>query len=640
VALVSLGGLPGIPVLADEAGIGASVTVKAMLDHITVTPASPSVSMSATTYQFTATAVYSNAPDANVTGSAIWASANSSVATIDVNTGLATILAEGSTVISAEYDGQADNTTLTVTAGTSPPPGGGGGGGGGGGSGPGSNTVLTSYMDSEGRILSDIGAVSTDGLTVLYLPEGTTALNKYGQPLRAISIKENTAPPDLPADCQFVSLTYDIGPEGATFDPPAFLIYNYSESQVPAGVAEENLVFATWQDGQWVDLEGCVVNTADNTVTVPVSHLCLFTLVAHTSPARFEVSDFTVAPVSVHPYETVTVSATVTNAGDLTGSYELVLTVDNAVIQRKTVTLKGGGRETVDFAIIAGTIGEHQVGLGNNVAKFVVKKLPAPAAFVLGGLNIDPNSVNSGDRVHITVSVNNVGDLAGTYPITLFVDNQSIETGEITLEGGGSVTYSFSFSAAVAGEHTVKIGDLYGAFEVKSPSAPVVPELPGLELTGFSTAPGYDEITNKLTSIRIKYYMNQSPASEPDSRLMVMVLFNGELLEQVPLFSVGQLTDDGKTGEFDYAPSAGWKAGEYTFKLELYDGDDILQDTVSHSLVVTPEMVTKMVSLWQLSTIIGIAITLVIVVVAIVLYCKRDKFKYRIKPIRYMDIWR
>jgi hypothetical protein len=488
--------------------------------------------------------------------------------------------------------------------------------------------------------LVDTAAASTDGLIVLYLPEGTTALNKYSQPLRAITIKENTAPPDLPTDYQFVSLTYDINPDGATFDPPAFLIYNYSDSQIPAGVAEENLVLATWQDGQWVEFEGCVVNAVDNTVTVPISHLCLFALVAQTSPAHFEVSDLTITPVSVHPHENVMVSTTITNTGDLTGDFELVLTEDEEVIRDQVITLKGGESQTVVTNILAYAVGEHHISVGNKFATFVVKKVPTPATFTINDLVVEPASVDYGEKVHVNVLVNNIGDLAGTYLISLNVDNQSVATREITLEGGGSVTFSFSFSADIAGEHTVNIGDLYGVFEVKSSPAPVVPELPNLELNGFSTSPDYNENTNTLASIRINYYMNQSPASEPDNSLIMIVLYNGELLEQVSLFNAGQLAEDGKTGEFTYVPSAGWEAGEYIFQLELYDGGNILKDTLSHSLFVTPEMVTQSFSLWQLGAIIGITIILIIIVLAIILYCKRDMLRNRTKFVRYINILR
>jgi hypothetical protein len=632
VGLVCLFGLSGIPTFATD----ASVTVNPMFDHITVTPLDPSVPTTTSTYQFNAMASYSNAPDAIVTDNTTWDSTNTSVATIDEH-GLATIITEGTTLITAEYQGETANTTLTVTAGTTPPPGGGGGGGGGGApSSPGTVTFLNEYMNDEGLILVDAAATSEDGQIAVYLPEGTTAKNKYEQPLLAITFKEDTAPSEPPDDCQFVCLAYEIGPTGATFDPPAFLTFSYTDAQVPDGVSEENMVVATLQDGQWVELIGGIVDTVDNIITVPINHLSVYTVLAYTSPACFEVADLTVTPTEASPGETITVSVKLTNTGDLTGNSEVLLALDNEVVRNQIKTLQGRSSEKIVFTIVANTIGEHRVSIRNLVATFFIKKPPAAAAFTVSQLKINPASINSGDKVNISVFIENTGDLEGTYPIILLVDDETMETREIDLEGGGSMMLSFSFSAYAVGEHTINIDGLQGVFEVKSSSLPVVPDLHNLELNSLITAPYYDEITNTLISVRIEYHTNQTWASEPDARLMMTVLYNGELLEQVPLFTLDQLMEDGKTGELNYIPSAGWKAGEYTFQVELYNGEDILQDTLSHSLVITPEAVSKVVSWWTLGAVIGITIILIIVLLTVIVYRRRDMLTHKIKIIRYV----
>jgi hypothetical protein len=614
VGLVCLFGLSGIPTFATD----ASVTVNPMFDHITVTPLDPSVPTTTSTYQFNAMASYSNAPDAIVTDNTTWDSTNTSVATLD-------------------EQGETANTTLTVTAGTTPPPGGGGGGGGGGApSSPGTVTFLNEYMNDEGLILVDAAATSEDGQIAFYLPEGTTAKNKYEQPLLAITFKEDTAPSEPPDDCQFVCLAYEIGPTGATFDPPAFLTFSYTDAQVPDGVSEENMVVATLQDGQWVELIGGIVDTVDNIITVPINHLSVYTVLAYTSPACFEVADLTVTPTEASPGETITVSVKLTNTGDLTGNSEVLLALDNEVVRNQIKTLQGRSSEKIVFTIVANTIGEHRVSIRNLVATFFIKKPPAAAAFTVSQLKINPASINSGDKVNISVFIENTGDLEGTYPIILLVDDETMETREIDLEGGGSMMLSFSFSAYAVGEHTINIDGLQGVFEVKSSSLPVVPDLHNLELNSLITAPYYDEITNTLISVRIEYHTNQTWASEPDARLMMTVLYNGELLEQVPLFTLDQLMEDGKTGELNYIPSAGWKAGEYTFQVELYNGEDILQDTLSHSLVITPEAVSKVVSWWTLGAVIGITIILIIVLLTVIVYRRRDMLTHKIKIIRYV----
>jgi hypothetical protein len=262
-------------------------------------------------------------------------------------------------------------TAVFPATGTSPPPPPPGGGGGGV---AGVKTILTQYMNSEGQLLTDVAAVSLDGQVMLYLPEGTTIKDKYGKPLRAITIKENPAPPEPPAKSQFVCLAYDITPSDATFDPPAQLNYYYSDSDVPAGVAEENMVFVILKDGVWVKLEGAVIDAVNNVVTIPLSHLSIYSVVAYTYPASFEVTNMTVRPLVVNPLEVVTISATITNTGDITGNFEVSFKLDNEVNQVQTISLNGHASRTLSFSAQSGTAGEHIVGINDLSAKFTVKQ--------------------------------------------------------------------------------------------------------------------------------------------------------------------------------------------------------------------------------------------------------------------------
>ncbi|MGA8530954.1 MAG: Ig-like domain-containing protein [Acidobacteriaceae bacterium] len=95
-----------------------SVTAAApTLSSIAVTPANPTVNVGAA-QQFTATATYSDGSTQNVTTTATWTSSATAVATISAS-GLATAVAQGSTTITATFNGSSASTTLTVPA---PPP--------------------------------------------------------------------------------------------------------------------------------------------------------------------------------------------------------------------------------------------------------------------------------------------------------------------------------------------------------------------------------------------------------------------------------------------------------------------------------------------------------------------------------------
>jgi hypothetical protein len=83
-----------------------------VLESITISPNSPSIT-EGDTQQFTVTGTYSDGSDEILTD-IIWSSSDGAVATIDSN-GLASGISEGTTIITANFNGLEDTTTLGVT---------------------------------------------------------------------------------------------------------------------------------------------------------------------------------------------------------------------------------------------------------------------------------------------------------------------------------------------------------------------------------------------------------------------------------------------------------------------------------------------------------------------------------------------
>ena len=147
-------------------------------------------------------------------------------------------------------------------------------------------TDVSDYVDENGVFTQGVAVESPDGMCQLTIPEGTTGLTKEGEPLSWIRTIPMEDPPPPPKDYNVIGLVYDLGPEGTTFVPPIALTFTYDESLIPEGVAEEDLVIATWDAAseQWVKLEGCVVDPVANTITGPVSHFSEFSTLAYTPP--------------------------------------------------------------------------------------------------------------------------------------------------------------------------------------------------------------------------------------------------------------------------------------------------------------------------------------------------------------------
>ncbi len=147
-------------------------------------------------------------------------------------------------------------------------------------------TDISDIIDEEGVFTEPLTTESEDAKVELVVDEGTTGLTEEGEPLSEISIIEIAEPPAPPADTNVIGLTYDLGPDGATFDPPITITFTYDEADIPEGVDEEDLVIAFWDEetDEWVVLEGITVDPVTNTISAPASHFTVFTVLAIIPP--------------------------------------------------------------------------------------------------------------------------------------------------------------------------------------------------------------------------------------------------------------------------------------------------------------------------------------------------------------------
>jgi hypothetical protein len=287
-------------------------------------------------------------------------------------------------------------------------------------------------------------------------------------PLSEVSIIEMAEPPAPPADTDVIGLTYDLGPDGATFNPPITITFTYDEADIPEGVDEEDLVIAFWDEDadEWVVLENVTVDPVTNTISASVSHFTAFTVLAPTRSASFTATDLSITPTEIYLGESVSISVLITNTGDLTGSYEVSLKIVDMVAQTKEVTLDGGDSETISFNVTPAITGEHTVSINGLLGTVVVKAPEAPAAFTISALIISPAEVNIGESVTISAIVTNVGDLTGTYKVTLKIDGAVVEEKEVTLARGASQKIDFHTAKDTLGTYAVDVNGLSGSFAV------------------------------------------------------------------------------------------------------------------------------------------------------------------------------
>jgi hypothetical protein len=93
------------------------------------------------------------------------------------------------------------------------------------------------------------------------------------------------------------------------------------------------------------------------------------------APAAFTVSALTISPSQVSVGEEVSISVTVTNTGDLAGTYTVTLKINGIVENTENVTLAGGATMVVTFTISEDIEGTYNVEVGVQTGAFTVAKL-------------------------------------------------------------------------------------------------------------------------------------------------------------------------------------------------------------------------------------------------------------------------
>ena len=164
-------------------------------------------------------------------------------------------------------------------------------------------TDVSGSIDESGVFTEEVIAESADGEVTITIDDGVKGLTAAGEALSEISIEEAAEAdiPTPPTDGHIIGLTYDFGPDGATFDAPVTVTLSYDPDALPAGVNEADLIIGRWDADAsvWIELTS-VVDTENNTVTATISHFTLYAIIVPTPVEEAEV-----APTPVEEEEEV-----------------------------------------------------------------------------------------------------------------------------------------------------------------------------------------------------------------------------------------------------------------------------------------------------------------------------------------------
>lgn len=98
----------------------------------------------------------------------------------------------------------------------------------------------------------------------------------------------------------------------------------------------------------------------------------------------------------------------------------------------------------------------------------------------------------------------------------------------------------------------------------------------------FLVGPEFNEETDLLRNTQIVYTIENIYEPINNARVMLVVERDGEEIDNVEILFTGYLATGEFDGRFNYIPTRGWRAGEYSFKLEVYEDDLVNENTFMH----------------------------------------------------------
>ncbi len=144
-------------------------------------------------------------------------------------------------------------------------------------------TDVSSIVNPSGNFTQDVTTQTVNNKGTISISSGVTGKTTENQSLSdiwLIEIDKDSLPPG--SGKKSVSLNYEVGPDGATFDQPVTITLSYNPGSIPSGVSEQQLYIAHWDNstGQWVPVAGSSVNASANTVSAPISHFSRYTVIS------------------------------------------------------------------------------------------------------------------------------------------------------------------------------------------------------------------------------------------------------------------------------------------------------------------------------------------------------------------------
>ena len=139
---------------------------------------------------------------------------------------------------------------------------------------------ISTKIDTEGKAVEKVEVTSRDKKAWIEIEPAASALTAAGEPLQEVEIEVVAELPPLPENTITIGPAYRFGPEGASFEPPLKLTLSYVPQHIPPGVAEKDLVLASYDaEHGWQELQ-TELDRQNHLASAEVSHFSYFALIS------------------------------------------------------------------------------------------------------------------------------------------------------------------------------------------------------------------------------------------------------------------------------------------------------------------------------------------------------------------------
>ncbi len=181
-------------------------------------------------------------------------------------------------------------------------------------------------------------------------------------------------------------------------------------------------------------------------------------------PGSFQsvvLSDLRISPQQASAGQKVEVRARVANLSATGLTYKLNLMLNQMLAESQEITIPASSSTDVIFTVTPKAGGTYTVALENLSGTFNITVPPSLASFSLTGLKVSPLPAKAGEELTISAVISNTGDLPGTFPVEIKMDDRVVQTDTISLDGHTDQELSYTIKADSAGNHLIQFNQLF-----------------------------------------------------------------------------------------------------------------------------------------------------------------------------------